>query len=228
MEEKYKSFYKPPPEIREMTEAEQEQMAEVALLDAETKAALDALPFRQMGFAYAIGSGQKRKEAMAKTGLDSSEASRALQSEKVLKAIRLVQQGVQLRYGISAAWKRQKLRDIVDANQNTSPAAAVSALKLLVDLDHDTDRYVNHPKLANAPLLDRQQSIANLVSEGQLSLENAKMLSTLTDSQINSGQLKLVNELVKRIEAGEEPGLVATDLLGRLPEAGQQTLPSFL
>ncbi len=188
---------------------------------------------RRFAEMYATGNGDIRysrmRDLMAAVGVSNlgvAEAREYCRSGPASVLFALEQKRRQLKCGFDLAWKRERLAGI--ANNDAAPSAAVSAIKEMNNMDHSYDRKINHPELANAPLLDRQQTIANLVSEGQLSLENAKILSTLTDSQINSGQLKLVNELVKRIEAGEEPGLVATDLLGRLPEEGQQSLPSFL
>ncbi len=199
---------------------------------------LDKIPdeaTRRFAELYASGDGNthyaRMGELMAATGVTHMgvKAARTFcQTGLAGQLFLLTQRRRQLASGFDAEWKRGKLALIVEGNTENNPSASVSAIRELNAMDHSYDRVINAPELANAPLLDRQQQVAQLIGSGQMSIEEGAMMSKLIDSQINSGQLKVMNELVRRVQGGESAAEVAGDLLARLPREGTPELPSFM
>jgi hypothetical protein len=92
---------------------------------------------------------------------------------------------------------------------------------------------INIPELANVPLLERPEKIAQLVMRGELSLETARAMSDLTANAVEMGQLKVLQQFTMRIANGESPGVVAAELMPALQrldgqDMGPKPVPDFL
>ena len=112
---------------------------------------------------------------------------------------------------------RGDAQEIVDALMEGVRAKEPAMIKLAMaySLGQPTTmrRKLKVPELVNASPLDKPSIIARLVAAGELSLEDAKQLSTLAESELEAGQLRVLQTFVSRISAGEDVGHVASSML---------------
>jgi len=91
---------------------------EIEQLDQEIEQALSVLNNRQRKFSLVLAEGnESQSEAAIKAGYTQNRAEstgcRLMTNGKVSNAVALLRRKYQLEHGISAAWKREKLEEIV-------------------------------------------------------------------------------------------------------------------
>jgi len=104
-------------------------------------AALEPLSRRERLFVIARATGSSMEDSATVAGYTGpnrrSNAWRMQKREEIANAIDVVSWECAYVSGIPAALKRQELWDLFQLNKTASPAAAVSAMKLLATLDGD-------------------------------------------------------------------------------------------
>lgn len=119
---------------------------ENAELDHQIEQALAVLNPRQRKFALILGEdGETQTGAAVKAGYAplraDQQASRMLRDVKVSTAVQLLRRHHQLQHGISAAWKRERLQNIVERSltpgDEYNAHAANQALRTLCEMDGD-------------------------------------------------------------------------------------------
>lgn len=150
---------------------------EIAELDAQIGQALALLTPRQRKFALILGEGaESQSGAAVKSGYTQNRAestgSRLMTNGKVRHAVELLQRKNQYEHGIAAAWKRQKLAEIV--NRSLVPGdeynahAANQALRTLCEMDGNyAALQVKHSHLSVSVNLDYQIDLPGRVIEGE-------------------------------------------------------------
>lgn len=142
------------------------EIDEVESLEDHIQDALAALTPRQRTFALTLGEGgESQTSAALKAGYTQNRAeatgSRLMTNGKVKHAVSLLQRKNQYEHGIAAAWKRQKLAEIV--NRSLTPGdefnahAANQALRTLCEMDGNyAALQVKHSHLSVSVSLDYQ------------------------------------------------------------------------
>lgn len=118
-------------------------------LEEEMQAAIVVLTDKQRKFVFLILEGNTQRKAYESAGyvlhktiaVRDTNASELIRKPKVAHALQLARVYHQLKYGISAMWKRQQLVNVYDKcvteGETWNPTGANKAIQLLMQMDGD-------------------------------------------------------------------------------------------